>query len=93
MKCDICNEYEGTDRSVTMHKIHCAKRHTTEPEEVQPRTRETERSKRVPFGAPTQKLTVPTDDPNYVHRVFNDNWHKEPGRIQRAQKAGYEIVV
>ncbi len=49
------------------------------------------REDRVPLGLPDRKWSTPSDD-GFHYRVFNDNWQKEPGRIIRARKAGYEIV-
>lgn len=46
---------------------------------------------RVPFGTPQRLFSCPEND-GFHYRVFNDQWAKEPGRIQRAKKAGYEIV-
>jgi len=46
----------------------------------------------VPFGVPVKRFNAPEED-GYVYRVFNDNWRKEPGRIQRAKMAGYEMVA
>jgi hypothetical protein len=50
------------------------------------------RKERVPFGVPQQKFGTPPND-GFKYRVFNDNWRKEPGRIQRAMDAGYEKVA
>ena len=50
-----------------------------------------DRKERVPMGSPERKFNCPSDD-GFHYRVFNDNWKKEPGRIQRAKNAGYEIV-
>lgn len=52
-----------------------------------------DRMKRKPFGAPVRRLNCPEDDDKFHYRVFNDNWKKEPGRIQRAMDAGYEAVA
>ena len=62
--------------------------------EVKSKVKETiiERKKRIPFGAPRQKLEVLNQDPNYHYHRFNDNWRKEPDRIRRAMAAGYEKV-
>lgn len=87
--CTICGEYEcDTNQQLQMHQYHCKKKN------IQEDTKEEKpdiRKKRVPFGVPTQRFNCP-DDPNFHHRVFNDNWKKEPGRIQRAREAGYEMV-
>ncbi len=45
--------------------------------------------KRVPMSTPVQKLEVP-DIPGYHLHWFRD-W--EPGRIERAKRAGYEFVM
>jgi hypothetical protein len=63
--------------------------------EPQPRERERpERSERVPFGVPRQRIIRPTgcENDGFQYRVFNDNWANDPGRIQRAKQAGYEVV-
>jgi hypothetical protein len=95
--CEYCNEYsEENKRKVSMHEIHCKKKHEIGNEQqkqnVSVRGRETtDRRERVPFGLLQRKLHCPSDD-GFHYRVFNDNWRKEPGRIQRAKRAGYEIV-
>jgi hypothetical protein len=53
--------------------------------------RDSDRKKRIPFGVPSRRLKAPEGD-GFQYRVFNDNWHKEPGRINRALEAGYEVV-
>ena len=61
-----------------------------EPVEPKEKPKKFKRGERIPFGAPVKRFNVPKDD-GYVYRVFNDNWKKEPGRIKRAEMAGYEI--
>lgn len=48
------------------------------------------RNRRVPLGTPESKLTVPQaqDDKEHEYRWIND----KPGRLMRAQAAGYEFV-
>ena len=76
-KCEFCGvEYDSLQK-VSVHKVHCKKK--------------AERKERVPFGVPARRFNAP-EDPDYVYHVFNDNWRKEPGRIQRAVAAGYEMV-
>jgi len=102
--CKWCNEYEGSERQVRGHEMRCKMRpQNKKPEAVQPPDvpRETEakaepelppkRRERIPFGVPQKKLNAPDDD-QFNYRVFNDGWSKEPGRIQRAMNAGYEVV-
>ena len=70
------------------------KKDVEETEVSKPRARGREdkgRKKRVPFGSPAPRLPKGEDD-KFVYRVFNDNWRREPRRIQRAQAAGYEVV-
>lgn len=80
------------------HERHCKKKQEQSPviEETQKETlapSPRERAKRVPFGVPQRKLKPPEDGSvKYHYRYFNDNWAKEPGRVLRAQQAGYEIV-
>jgi hypothetical protein len=51
----------------------------------------TERPKRIPVGGARDIITVRDKDPNYVYRwVFDDP--RRPGRIQRFQDGGYELV-
>lgn len=94
--CGICGEYSGNKRQVSMHKIHCKGKvyaeSPTETRQIPAReTPKTNRKERIPFGVPKRKLNAPEGD-GYQYRVFNDNWAKEPGRIQRALNAGYEKV-
>jgi hypothetical protein len=83
-KCHICNESEfDSKQKLSVHQIHCKLKH---PDRL-------ERSTRVPFGVPVQRFNISEEDSKkFHHHVFNDNWRKEPGRIQRAQSAGYEVV-
>ena len=83
-KCYICNEATfPTRQQLGAHQGHCKLKH---PDRL-------ERSTRVPFGVPEQRFSIPKEDSEkYHYHVFNDNWRKEPGRIQRALSAGYEIV-
>jgi hypothetical protein len=83
-KCRICNEAEfDSKQKLSVHQIHCKLKH---PDRL-------ERSTRVPFGVPVQRFNISEEDSKkFHHHVFNDNWRKEPGRIQRAQSAGYEVV-
>ena len=85
-RCGYCNEVEfDTAQQLRGHQMRCR------PEVIQEKKEVTEeRTERVPFGTPEQKWNTPSDD-GYHYRVFNDNWRKEPGRVQRAIKAGYEI--
>ncbi len=77
-RCELCGTYvTDSAQKLSVHQIHCKKK--------------TGRSERIPFGVPVKRFNAP-DDPRFVYRVFNDNWRKEPGRIKRAQMAGYEIV-
>lgn len=83
-KCYICNESEfDSKQKLSVHQTHCKLKH---PDRL-------ERSTRVPFGVPSQRFSVSKEDTaKYHYHVFNDNWRKEPGRIQRAMSAGYEVV-
>ena len=81
-KCHICNESEfDSNQKLSVHQVHCKLKH---PDRL-------ERSTRVPFGTPVKRFNTPEKD-GFHYRVFNDNWKKEPGRIQRAMSAGYEVV-
>lgn len=58
------------------------------PEAEAPRRRGLRDPNRVPFGEVTQKLAFPAR-PGYRNHWFND----EPGRIERAQRGGYDHVT
>ncbi len=88
LTCELCGTYKGDKRQMNMHKIHCGK--PSRAEEA-PETTTPKRKERIPFGVPRRRLNAPDND-GYHYRVFNDNWRKEPGRIQRALDAGYEAV-
>jgi len=83
-KCHICNESEfPTKQQLGAHQGHCKLKH---PDRL-------ERSSRVPFGVPQRRFIIPKEDQEkYNYHIFNDNWKKEPGRVQRALAAGYELV-
>ena len=83
--CDVCEEYKGTKMQVQGHRPHCLKLQQEKTEVPAPR------KERIPFGAPQRKWNTPEDDGFHYH-VFNDNWSKEPDRIQRAERAGYVKV-
>ena len=82
VECNICERKFDTQKKLDGHIYHCKKKH----EEI-----EEKRAERVPFGMKDSKWNTPSDD-GYHYRVFNDNWRKEPGRVQRAMAAGYEVV-
>ena len=46
------------------------------------------RTKRIPVGGTRDVLSLSNKDPNYAYRWVND----VPGRIQRFQEGGWEIV-
>jgi hypothetical protein len=80
-KCWICNDAEfDSKQKLGAHQPHCKLKNPNYKE----------RTNRVPVGVPTQRFTVPQND-GYEYRVFNDNWKKEPGRIQRASVGGWEL--
>jgi len=83
-KCWICKEAEfDSKQKLSVHQTHCKLKH--------PNYRE--RTERVPFGQPVQRFTISKEDrKKYHYHIFNDNWKKDPGRIQRALAAGYEVV-
>ncbi len=89
LTCEYCHEYTGDKRQVNMHRLSCKSK---PPEGSVERERpKPDRKERVPFGVPQRKFNAPEGD-GYHYRIFNDNWRKEPGRIQRAINAGYEKV-
>lgn len=89
-KCQHCNEAEfDTAAQLRGHQMKCRPKQETqqsEPNQV------AKRQERIPFGVPKLRFEdVPKND-SFHYRVFNDNWRKEPGRVQRALRAGYEVV-
>jgi len=50
------------------------------------------RSERIPLGVPVTQLALKNQPKGKVVRWVNDNWSKEPGRIQRALAAGYDFI-
>ena len=100
-------EGKNPERVLNGHKIRCKEKQNKEMEttvtEEEPTqelrqgsreetpTEEPPRKKRVPFGVPKQHFTAPDND-GYHYRVFNSEWAKEPGRVERAKLAGYELV-
>jgi len=87
IECDECGkEFFGPScqGQLTQHK----KTHVTQ---ARKRVEDLRRQERIPLGMPQRKFSCPEND-EYHYRIFNDNWSKEPDRIQRAMAAGYEIV-
>lgn len=84
--CNECNkEFEGEDAKAQLF-VHM-KSHNVR-DRVSPKE---DRKERIPFGMPQRKFNCPEND-GFHYRIFNDGWAAEPGRIQRAKLAGYEIV-
>lgn len=80
-KCENCGVAEfDTEQQLRGHQMKC-----------RPKDKVDIRKKRVPFGVPTKRFNCPEND-GFHYRVFNDQWKKEPGRLQRALAAGYEFV-
>jgi len=50
------------------------------------------RPTRVPFGVPEKRFEDVASDDGFHYRIFNSNWRKDPTRIERAKRAGYEVV-
>uniref|UniRef100_A0A6M3IPC0 Uncharacterized protein n=1 Tax=viral metagenome TaxID=1070528 RepID=A0A6M3IPC0_9ZZZZ len=86
--CDLCKTYTGPRMKVRGHRIRCKGLPQVASERDRPAPN---RKDRVPFGSPQSRLPGARND-GYHYRLFNDNWNKEPGRIQRALNAGYEVV-
>lgn len=85
--CPICEkEFETADELAKHNQMSC------KPPGETKGVKRYKRNKRIPFGVPTKRFNAP-DNPDYVYRVFNDNWRKEPGRIERAMNAGYEVAT
>ena len=86
--CENCNEAEfDTPQQLRGHQMRCR------PKDESKNIEESRhgRKERIPFGVPVARFNAPEDD-GFVYRVFNANWRKEPGRIERAKMAGYEVV-
>jgi hypothetical protein len=85
--CEECGkEFEGANAKGMLAghmKTHAARKRTN--------TQDEKRKDRVPLGMPQRKFSCPSDD-DFHYRIVNDNWSKEPGRVQRAQEGGWEIV-
>lgn len=96
--CGKCNEYQGTAAQVRGHKMKCQGPtvidNASPPPAAQasePRQRETpNRKERVPFGVPQKRLPDVPDDDGFQYRIVNDGWAKDPDRVQRALRGGYE---
>lgn len=100
-----CEEGKNPERVLNGHKIQCRIKYDKEqaenleaqkgkPQELRQGSREDNqpaRKERIPFGIPKAHFIAPEND-GYFYRVFNDEWAHEPGRIERANAAGYEIV-
>ncbi len=67
------------------------KKTVTEEQEQKSEIPQPRRKDRIPFGVPKQSVVTPEND-GFKYRVFNDNWSRDPDRIQRAADAGYEFV-
>lgn len=89
-RCEYCGEAEfDTAMQLRGHQMKCKPRQEMEKAQEEKPTR---RQERVPFGAPRARLNKQRPDDGYHYRVFNDDWRKDPGRVARALKAGYEVV-
>jgi hypothetical protein len=90
--CEYCGKDDFEDhRQFNGHRMACMNKNKKEEPEEERTERGEKRTKRIPFGSPEQKLGAKME-PGFHYRWFNDNWRKEPGRIQRAKAAGYEVV-
>lgn len=83
-KCEYCGKDDfETQKQLAGHNMTCKPKHTE---------RKVTRENRVPFGVMEQRFSdVPKND-GFKYHVFNDNWQKDPGRVERALNAGYERV-
>ena len=92
IKCKKNTELETLREQVKKQESEPVAKQEPETEEEESKEEiKPERTERIPFGARKQKLIGPDDD-KFQYRYFNDNWSKEPGRIQRAERAGYVRV-
>jgi len=90
-KCEICEATFDTNQKLGSHRQHCVKK-TISTQETAPKVDSRQpRQKRVPFGEQETRLPAGPSDDGFYYRVFNDNWQKEPGRVARALRAGYQV--
>ena len=89
--CKKNKELETLREQVKQQETEPVAKQEPETKEEEKQEPNPERTERIPFGARKQKLIGPDDD-KYQFRYFNDNWSKEPGRVQRAERAGYVRV-
>jgi len=86
-KCEYCDAEFDDAAKLRGHNMTCKPKHT----KITTDTRKVTRENRVPFGVMEQRFgDIPDDD--FRYHVFNDKWQKDPGRIERALRAGYERV-
>lgn len=84
-KCEVCGkEFDGENAEKQLRGHMMSHRESREEKEAKP--------DRVPFGTKERKYSAPADGDGFEYRVFNDNWRHDPGRIARAEKAGYVRV-
>ena len=89
----VRRNYGGRRTKISRAKLRAREKVSTmfnEPASKEPQV-VPKRKDRIPFGVPKQSVVTPEND-GFKYRVFNDNWTKEPDRIQRAADAGYEVV-
>ena len=84
--CEFCGKdtFENANQ-LRGHNMTCR------PKDVKADERQGQRKERIPFSNKAKRFNVPEND-GFEYRVFNDNWRLEPGRVQRALDAGYELV-
>lgn len=84
--CENCGKEFESEQQLRGHNMKCRPQRSNISRDT------INRKERIPFGSKTTSFAnVPQND-GYHYHVFNDNWHQEPGRIQRAINAGYEFV-
>ena len=85
--CENCGKEFEEEKQLRGHRMTCR----SDNEKISEEAVRERRKERVPFGTPEDKLLL-SKRPGFARRVFNDNWVKEPGRIQRAEQAGWNTI-
>jgi len=93
MICEHCGKDDVKNMGAHLRFCEQNPENTTDARERSENTSERlPRRKRVPMGVNSLKMDAKAPK-GYVGRWFNDNWSKDPDRINRALEAGYEFVT
>jgi len=80
IKCDQCDAEFETSNQLRGHMMSH-------------KSRNKDRKKRIPVGERRFRMSVDFEIPGKKLRWFNDNWRRDPLRIQKALDGGYEFVT